>query len=200
MTTAEIAVRDRSDLIKGLALAGIVGSALFAASGVWSMISPTTSADGNQILQPTQFQITGGMLVLAYAGWLATALAFYLRGAMGSGWLGKIAVAMMAVGLPLIIADQITRIMTVQNTDLAPWQGIAFVGAIFIAPILLGVAALRAKVIPLWMALYPILMVAVVPFALWGLSNIFGAGLVIFLQGLLWLGFAVIVYMGRVRA
>jgi hypothetical protein len=32
---------------------------------------------------------------LALAGWFVTALAFYWRGAIGRGWLGKLAIAIM---------------------------------------------------------------------------------------------------------
>ena len=196
MSTTEKTITDRRDHVKWLALAGIIGSALFAVSGVWEMVSPATSASGNQILDPAHFQIGSIMVALGYVGLLATALAFYLDGATGSGWLGKIAIGIMTVGVLAAFGDQINRIITAQETQNAPWQIILFMSAVFIAPVLLGVAALRGKVIPLWMALYPIVMVAVVPLALWMFGSIIGIGsdLVIFLQGLLWLGFALIVY------
>ena len=181
-------------------MSGIIGSALFAATGVWEMISPASSADGSQILDSTHFRIAGIMMVLAYLGWLAIALAFYVRGAMGSGWLGKMALVIMAVGVVAAVADQISRFLAVQETQLAPWRIILFIAAVFVAPILLGVAAWRARVISLWKAPYPIVMVAVMPFVLWALSGVIGPGLVVLLQGLLWLGFAAIVYAGQASA
>ncbi len=78
MTTPEKATTDRRELVKWLALAGIVGSLLFAAMGGWDMISPATSANSNQIIDPTHFRIGGIMLALAYIGWFATAFAFYM--------------------------------------------------------------------------------------------------------------------------
>jgi hypothetical protein len=200
MATIEKSSADRSSLIRWLALTGIIGSTLFAASGVWEMISPASSADGSQVLDSTHFRIAGSMMVLAYLGWLAIALAFYWWGATGGGWLGKIALVIMAVGVVAAVADQISRVLAVQETQAAPWQVILFIGAVFVAPILLGVAAWRARVVPLWTALYPLVMVAVVPLALWALSGVIGPGLVILLQGLLWLGFSAIVYAGQAGA
>jgi hypothetical protein len=79
-------------------------------------------------------------------------------------------------------------------------SGILFIGAVFVAPILLGVAALRAKVIPLWMAIYPIVAVAVVPVVLWTLlANVIDATVVVIPQGLAWLGFGAIAYGNRAK-
>lgn len=134
-TTGQAVVERRAQ-VGWLALAGIVGSALFVATGVWEMIAPASNADGSQILDPTHFQISG----------------------------------------------------------------ILFIGAVFVAPILLGVAALRAKVIPLWMAIYPIVAVAVVPVVLWTLlANVIDATVVVIPQGLAWLGFGAIAYGNRAK-
>lgn len=203
MVTAGVELPVRRDPIKGLAMAGIVGAALVAATGLWWLIDPYTADAGAQILNPTAFQITGVASAVGYVGWLAAAIAFYQVGAMGRGRLARFAIGLLATGLVVAIGGQINDVFAarsdVQIGQAPSWllffQMLAFLGG----PVLLSVAALQARLTPLWVALYPFLVLALGTIAGWSLAGMagLGAGVPIILTGLAYMGFAAIVYTGR---
>lgn len=67
-----------------------------------------------------------------------------------------------------------------------------------VGPLLLGITALVARRVPIWVAAYPIVMLVGGTIAGWTALGSYPLALTV--QGLVWLGFAALVYTGRATA
>jgi hypothetical protein len=173
--------------IKSLAVAGIIGSAVMIVFGVIALVAPPQI--GNKVVNPVLFQIKNILEILAFVGWALICFAFYQTGAAGGGWLAKIALALAVFGAITASAINIANAIAIQFVNTPDWTSILLFGQVLAAPVLLGVGALRVRMVSLWQALYPIIIVGIVPIALWVIFGDANPSLPAIVQALAWIGF-----------
>jgi hypothetical protein len=176
--------------IKPLAWAGISGSAVMIVFGVIALVSPPQI--GNRVVNPVLFQIKNILEILAFAGWALICFVFYQTGAPGSGWLAKIALALAVLGAITASAINIANAIAIQFVNTPDWTSILLFGQALVAPVLLGIGALRVRMVSLWQALYPIIIVGSVPIALWVIFGDASPSFPAIVQAFAWIGFALL--------
>jgi hypothetical protein len=175
--------------IKPLAWAGISGSAVMTVFGVIALVSPPQI--GNKVVNPVLFQIKNILEILAFAGWALICFAFHQSGAAGRGWLVKIALALAVLGAITASVINVANAIAIQNVNTPDWTSILLFGQVLIAPVLLGISALRVRMVSLWQALYPII-VGIVPIAIWIIIGDARPSFPAIVQAFAWIGFALL--------
>ena len=176
--------------VKPLAWAGIVGSLVMIVFGVIALIAPPQV--GDRVVNAPLFQIKSILEILAFVGWALICLAFYQGGSAGGGWLAKIALVLAALGAIAASVINIANAIAIQNVTTPDWANILLFGLVLVAPVLLGIGALRARRIVTWQALYPIIFVGIVPLAVWIFAGDAGPSLPAIVQAVAWVGFALL--------
>jgi hypothetical protein len=179
-----------TSLIKPLAWAGIFGSAVMIVFGVIALVAPPQI--GNRVVNPVLFQIKNILEILAFAGWALICFVFYQTRAPGSGWLAKIALALAVLGAITASAINIANAIAIQFVNTPNWTSILLFGQALVAPVLLGIGALRVRMVSLWQALYPIIIVGIVPIALWVIFGDANPSFPAIVQAFAWIGFALL--------
>lgn len=154
------------------ALAGILAGLAYLIESVMGVVRPQP-----EVFASTSDYILEAIFIVAL---LATVLALVGLHGFAAGRdarLGTVGFWLTAIGTSLLALSAIATLLAGQNS-----LGLAFLGGLllnFVGYILLGIAALRAKVLPAWMALG-----LCVGFPLSVLLSSFGGGI---LLGLAWL-------------
>lgn len=180
----------RASLVKPLAWGGIFGAAVFMLFALIEQVSPSQA--GNKIINPALFQIENILEILGFVGWVLICFAFYQSGAAGKGWLAKIALLLAALGAATASVNSIVNAATIQNVEAPDWTSILLFGLVLFAPVLLGICALRTRMISRPRALYPILVVGIVGVVAWVVFGDINPIIPVFIQGFVWIGFAVL--------
>ena len=180
----------KASRIKALAWAGISGSVVMIVFGVIALVSPPQV--GNKVVNPVLFQIKNILEILAFAGWALICLAFYQSGAAGRGWLAKIALVLALLGAITASVINVANAIAIQNVNAPDWASILLFGLALVAPVLLGIGALRRRMVPLWKAFYPIVIVGIVPIAVWIIFGDASPSMPAIVQSFAWIGFALL--------
>lgn len=181
---------ERGRIVKLLAWLGIIFAGVAIGLAVIELVSP--SQIGNKIVNPLLFQIENVLFPLSFLGWVLICFAFYLSGATKRGWLPRTALALAILGAIVGSFQSLVSAVTIRNVDLPDWAGIIQFGLVLFSPILLGIAALRTRTISLWQALYPIIIVAIVSIAFWGIFAETNPSVPIMVQAVAWIGFGIL--------
>ncbi len=177
--------------IKPLAWAGISGSAVMTVFGVIALVAPPQI--GNKVVNPELFQIKNILEIITFAGWALICFAFYQSGAAGRGWLAKIALALAVLGAITASIYNIANAIAIQNVNMPDWASFLLFGLALVAPVLLGIGALRVRMVSLWQALYPIFIVGMMPIAVWVIFGDASPSIPAIVQAFAWIGFALLV-------
>jgi hypothetical protein len=184
------AIQGNARRIKTWTRAGIFGSVVMIVFGVIALVSPPQV--GDTVVNPTLFQIKNILEILAFAGWALICFAFYQSGAAGRGWLAKIALVLAVLGALTASVNNIANAIAIQNVSVPDWASVLLFGLVLVAPVFLGIGALRLKMVPLRQALYPIVIVGIVPIAVWIILGDAGPSLPAIVQSFAWIGFALL--------
>ena len=176
--------------VQRLAWAGIFGSVMMTVFGVIALLAPPQV--GNKVVNPDLFQIKNILEILAFVGWALICLAFYEGGSAGRGWLAKIALVLAVLGAITASVINVANAIAIQNVNAPDWSSILLFGLALVAPVLLGLAALRVRRIATWKALYPIILVGIVPLVVWVVSGDANPSLPAIIQAFAWIGFALL--------
>ena len=180
-----------SNRIKPLAWAGILGGTIMIMFAINGFIAPPQI--GDKIVNPLLFQIKNVLEIVSFVGYALICFAFYESGAAGRGWLPKISLILAALGAITASVINIANAIAVQNVPTPDWSNILVFGLILLAPLFLGIGALRVQVVSLWQALYPIIVVGIVSLATWIiLGDSLGPSIPAMVQAFAWIGFAFI--------
>lgn len=188
----------RTGLVKPLAWAGIFGAAILIVFAVIEIVSPSQA--GNKVINPGLFQIENIFEIFGFAGWVLICFAFYQSGASGRGWLAKIALAIAVLGGITACVSSVINAIAIQNVEGPDWTNILLFGLVLFAPVLLGIGALRVRIVSLWQALYPIVVVGIVSVAFWGIFGDANPTIPVIVQGFAWIGFAVLAMAVKPKA
>lgn len=134
-------------------LIGIAGSALLTVGCLLELLNPSISPEG-VVVNATNFRVFLVALTLAAPGLFFTQLGFFRAGAAGSTWLSRAALFVGGAGCFFIGLPALLGIFTLGNY---PIQRVGQLATMMLAPILFGVAALRAKQVTLWKRAWPLL-------------------------------------------
>jgi hypothetical protein len=180
----------RGGLVKPLAWIGMLCAAVAIGLAVIELVSPPQI--GNKIINPSLFQIENALFPIVFFGWVIICFAFYLSGATGSGPLPRIALGLAIAGAFVSSYQNVGSAITLGNFELPDWAGIIQLVFVLAAPLLLGIAALRTRMIPPWQAFYPIIVVAIVSLVFWGIFADSSPSIAITAQALAWIGFGLL--------
>lgn len=176
--------------IRTMTRAGIAGSVLMIVFGLIALVSPPQI--GNQIVRPGLYRIKNLLEVAAFAGWALICLAYYETGAAARGWLAKIALVLATLGAITASVSNVVNAIALQDVGLPDWANLILFGLVFAAPVLLGIGAIRVRMLPPWDALYPIVIVGIVPMAVWIVVGDGSPSFPAIVQSLAWIGFALL--------
>ena len=179
----------RGGLVKPLAWIGILCAATAMGAAVIELVSPPQI--GKQIVNPSLFQIENAVFPIVFIGWVLICSAFYTSGATGSGWLPRIALGLAMAGAIVSASQNVGSAISIGNFEIPDWAGIIQLGSLA-APLLLGIAALRHRMVPPWQALYPIVVVTILSLVFWGIFAESSPSIPITVQALAWIGFGMI--------
>src|SRR5918998_529769 len=181
-----------SDLARWGGLAGIVAGVAWAVSGIihFAMVYPDTGTGPTGSI--SDYLIEGAHAV-AEAGMLGALLGLRARQAPRYGWLGAVGFVLASLGSALLFA--ITVIAIISGDAL----GEAVLGTIFISGVLgwlvgfplLGIATLRARVLPRWVG---VLLLAYFPLFAFLLASYGWGGIAL---GLLWVALGYVLWSWR---
>jgi hypothetical protein len=174
--------------IKPLAWAGISGSLVMIVFGILALVAPPQV--GNKVVNPVLFQIKNILEILAFAGWAMICFAFYQSGAAGRGWLAKFALVLAGLGAITASVNNVANALAIQNVNVPDWASILLFGLALVAPVLLGIGALRVRMVFPWQALYPIIIVGIMPIAVWIIFGAASPSIPAIVQAIAWIGFA----------
>ena len=118
--------------------------------------------------------------------------AFYQSGAVGRGWLAKIAIGLALLGAITASVINVANAIAIQNVNTPDWANIFLFGLVLLAPVLLGISALRTRMVLVWQALYPILIVGVLSIVIWILFGDANPSFPAIVQAFAWIGFALL--------
>ena len=180
----------RGGLVKPVAWVGMLCAAVAIGLAAIELVSPTQV--GNKIVNPSLFQIENTLFPIVFFGWVLICFAFYFSGAAGSGWLPRIALGLAIAGAIVSSFQSVSSAITIGNFEIPDWASIIQFGLVLAAPLLLGIAALRQRMVPLWQAAYPIVVVAIVSLVFWGIFAEASPSIPITVQSLAWIGFGMI--------
>jgi hypothetical protein len=181
-----------SDLVRWGGLAGILAGLAWAVSGIvhFALVYPEAGTGPTGSL--SDYLIEGAHAV-AEAGMLGALLGLRARQAPRYGWLGAVGFALAFLGSALLCAITVIAIITKGAL------GEAVLGTIFISGVLgwlvgfplLGVATLRARVMPRWCG---VLLIAYFPLFAFLLSSYGWGGIAL---GLLWVALGYVLWSWR---
>jgi hypothetical protein len=143
------------DLIRRYGVACAVSGVALAVACLVEVMDPSLGPRG-EIVDPRGYRIF--MLVLGgvvMPGFLAGQIGYHRSGAAGGGVLSKTALIIGAIGCGFIALPSLLAVVTLGN------YGVQLVGQLatmMIAPLLFGIAALRAKRVRPWKRVWPLAM------------------------------------------
>lgn len=173
-----------SNLIRWGALGALVAGVAWIASFVVGLAS---EGQGSEILGLPSFYLIEGLTGLALAGTLVGLLGLYARQAASYGVLGTVGFLAALVGTILVLANVLLIRAAERNLlDLLLLLGLV---GMLLGFVLLGIATLRAGVLPQWAG---VVLILVLPVS--ALLGDYGGGLVL---GIVWLAFGYILLAGR---
>jgi hypothetical protein len=171
-----------SDLVRWGGLVGILAGVAWAVSGIvhFAMVYPEAGTGPSGSI--SDYLIEGAHAV-AEAGMLGALLGLRARQAQRYGWLGAVGFTLAFLGSALLCAITVIAIITKDAL------GEAVLGTIFVSGVLgwlvgfplLGIATLRARILPRWCG---VLLIAFFPLFVFLLSSYGWGGIML---GLLWL-------------
>jgi hypothetical protein len=132
----------------------MVGGAALALACAIELVDPSFSTSG--IVDPFRarlFLIT--LAVVAMPGLFFTQLGFHLLGAAGGGTFSKVILTIGGAGCVLVALPSLVTAITLQQTGI---EAVGQFAAMMVAPILWGHAALRARRVPTWKRMWPVLV------------------------------------------
>lgn len=177
--------------VKQLAWIGILGSLIMIGFAINAFMAPPQI--GDKIVNPVLFQIKNILEIVSFVGYALICFAFYGSGAAGQGWLPITSLVLAASGAVTASVINIANAIAVQNVPTPDWSNIFLFGLILLAPLFLGIGALHTRIILMWQALYPIIVVGIVSLAVWIiLGDSLGPSIPAMVQAFTWIGFAVI--------
>ena len=176
--------------IKIFAWVGIIGAIVMIVFGSNALIAPPQI--GNRVVNPGLFQVKNILEIIGFVGYAMICFAFYRKGAAGHGWLAKIGLGFALLGAITASVINIANAIAIQNVDTPDWANIFLFGLVLLAPVLLGIGALRTRMIVLWQALYPILIVGFLAITIWIIVGDANPSIPAIFQAFAWIGFALI--------
>src|SRR5215204_291856 len=170
-----------SRLVQWGAMGGVIASLAWAVSGVLAFVFPGVIAFGPEY--SLSDRIGEAFHAIAEGGMLLWLVGSHVWQAPSYGRLGTVGFVAAFVGTTILFLDTWLYVIAAEATPMSVYQ-IGFVVGLLawlVGFTLLGIATLRAKVLPRWCGL---LLIVFFPLILF-LTNFFGVGGV--LLGLLWL-------------
>jgi hypothetical protein len=170
---------------------GIFGATIMIGFALNAFVAPPQI--GDRIVNPLLFQIKNVLEIVSFVGYASICFAFVASGAASQNWLSKTALILAVLGGITASLINIANAIAVQNVPTPDWSNLLIFGLILLAPLLLGISALRTKVIPNWQAFYPILIVGIASLAVWILlGDTLGPSIPAMVQAFAWIGFALL--------
>ncbi len=132
----------------------MIGGAALAAGCFIELVDPSFGPMGD-VVDPTRarmFLLT--LALVAMPGLFATQLGFHLSGAAGGGTLSRVILGLGGLGCLFVSVPSLLSAITLEN------QGLQLIGQLMtmvLAPILWGLAAMRAKRVAIWKRIWPTL-------------------------------------------
>ena len=178
-----------SDLVRWGGLAGILAGVAWAVSGIVHFVMVYPEAGTGPTGSLSDYLIESAHAV-AEAGMVGALLGLRARQAPAYGWLGVVGFALAFLGSVLLCAITVTAIIS------GDVLGEAFLGTIFISGVLgwlvgfplLGIATVRARVLPRWCG---VLLIAYFPLFGFLLSSYGWGGIAL---GLLWVALGYVLW------
>lgn len=134
---------------------------------IWAMInsiSPNSSGSTMNndfvILRPFLHRLEhASAALLVFPGIFAGLFGYYLSGAAGKGWIGKILLTLAAIGAVSASGGSLFELLILQSetADLIRGFSLTFI-LLMLCPLLFGIAALIYRKIPLWKRILPLLL------------------------------------------
>ena len=177
-------------LIKPLIWTGIIGTIILIAFGINALVAPPQI--GDTVVNPVLFQVKNVLEIIGFMGYALICLAFYLSGVVKQDWLAKIAVALAFAGGITASVVNVFNAIAIHDVATPDWTNLLMFGLLLIAPVLLGVNAVRMRKIVMWQSLYPIFVVGILSIAIWIVFGDSGPSFPSIFQALAWIGFALI--------
>src|SRR5918997_416080 len=181
-----------SDLVRWGGLAGIVAGVAWAVSGIihFAMVYPQAGTGPTGSISDYLIE---GTHAVAEAGMLGALLGLRARQGAWYGWLGAVGYVFAFLGTALLCVITVTAIIS------GDALGEAVLGTIFVSGVLgwlvgfplLGIATLRAKVLPRWCG---VLLIAYFPLFGFLLASYGWGGLAL---GLLWVALGYVLWSWR---
>jgi hypothetical protein len=182
--------RPKTNHIKTFAWIGIVGAIIMIGFGINALVAPPQI--GDKVVNPMLFQVKNILEIFSFIGYAMICFAFYQSGAVGRGWLAKIAIGLALLGAITASVINVANAIAIQNVNTPDWANIFLFGLVLLAPVLLGISALRTRIVLVWQALYPILIVGVLSIVIWILFGGANPSFPAMVQAFAWIGFALL--------
>ena len=176
--------------IKTFAWIGIVGAIIMIGFGINALVAPPQI--GNKVVNPVLFQFKNILEVISFLGYALICFAYYQSGAAGRGWLPKIALGLAFLGAITASIINIANAVAIQNVETPDWANIFMFGLVLLAPVLLGISALRTKIVVTWQGLYLIFIVGVLSIIIWIFFGDENPSVPAVVQAFAWIGFALL--------
>jgi hypothetical protein len=176
--------------INTFAWIGILGAIIMIGFGINAFVAPPQI--GDKVVNPVLFQIKNLLEVISFLGYGLICLAFFQSGAAGRGWLAKIALGLAFLGAITAAIINVANAVAIQNVAVPDWANLFLFGLVLLAPVLLGISALRTHRILAWQGLYLIFGVGILSIVVWILFGDGRPSIPAIVQALAWIGFALI--------
>jgi hypothetical protein len=190
--------RPKTNTIKTFAWIGIVGAIIMIGFGINALVAPPQI--GDKVVNPMLFQVKNILEIFSFIGYAMICFAFYQSGAVGRGWLAKIAIGLALLGAITASVINVANAIAIQNVNTPDWANIFLFGLVLLAPVLLGISALRTRIVLVWQALYPILIVGVLSIVIWILFGDANPSFPAMVQAFTWIGFALLAIAVKPKA
>jgi hypothetical protein len=157
-----------SSTIRILGAVCMLGGLVFTATGVWEVLLPSVNMDNGSVLviDRWHFRVQEALFGLVCApAFFGGQLGYYLAGAAGRGWLARIGLAVGGMGAA---AYAMSGASTTLTGSTSAWHFVGVLLGQWIAPLILGVAAVFVRRVPVWKRAWPV-WVALAPHVLFPL-------------------------------
>lgn len=132
----------------------MLGGVVFTASGLWEVLQPSLNPATGSVVDPWHFRVQEALIGFVCApAFFAGQLGYYLAGAAGRGWVARIGLGVGGMGAA---AYAISGASTTLTGSMSAWHSWGVMLNQWIGPLVLGVAALFARRVPVWKRVWPV--------------------------------------------
>ena len=180
-----------SDLIRWGGRAALLAGTLWIVLGLVSFAIPRPAA-GPAFQGTFSYYLVEVIFSLACIGMLGGLVGLHVVQARGLGRLGTVGFSLAFTGIALIVISTLTTLLLGREV-LSILFVVGMIGAL-VGLVMLGIATLRARVLPQWSA--AVLLVSALGFPVYFVFDVYGGGIVF---GLIWLvlGYALLSNRGQ---